>query len=98
VPDLRVQVLAEIRRVLSTDLEVGVPVEPHHELVKDLRVDSMGAIVLAVALEDRFRVKLADEDAAAVVTVRDLVDLVERACRDTRADGASEAEGRQDAQ
>jgi len=57
-------------------------VEPHHELVRDLRVDSMGAIVLAVALEDRFRVKLSDEEAAAVVTVGDLADLVERRSRE----------------
>ncbi len=33
----------------------------------------MGALVLAVGLEDRFRVKLAEGDAAAVVTVADLV-------------------------
>ncbi len=78
MPDLRAEILAEIRRVLSVDLEVTEPVEPHHELARDLRVDSMGAIVLAVALEDRFRVKLSDEDAGAVVTVKDVVDLVER--------------------
>ena len=78
MPDRRAEILAEIRRVLSVDLEVTEPVEPRHELARDLRVDSMGAIVLAVALEDRFRVKLSDEDAGAVVTVKDLVDLVER--------------------
>lgn len=81
MPDLEAEILAEIRRVFSVDLEVPGPVDPHHELAKDLGVDSMGAIVLAVALEDRFRVKLSDEEAAAVVTVRDLMDLVERTSR-----------------
>ena len=38
----------------------------------------MGAVVLAVGLEDRFRIKLRDEDAASVVTVSDLVELVAR--------------------
>jgi acyl carrier protein len=45
----------------------------------------MGAIVLAVGLEDRFRVRLSDEDAGAVVTVDDLVELVERRVREARA-------------
>ena len=87
MPDLSAEILAEIRRVLSVDLEVTEPVEPHHELASDLRVDSMGAIVLAVALEDRFRVKLSDEDALMVVTVKDLVDLVERRSREALREG-----------
>ncbi|HUK12703.1 MAG TPA: acyl carrier protein [Thermoanaerobaculaceae bacterium] len=77
--DLDAEVLAEVRRVLAEELEVARPVEPDDELRGDLLVDSMGAIVLAVALEDRFRVKLPDDGAAAVVTVRDLVALVRRA-------------------
>lgn len=85
--DLRAEVLAEIRRVLSVDLEVKEPVEPHHELAGDLAVDSMGAIILAVALEDRFLVKLSDEDASTVVTVGDLVDLVERRSEESRPEG-----------
>jgi acyl carrier protein len=87
MPDLRAEILAEIGRVFSVDLEVPEPVEPHHELARDLKVDSMGAIVLAVALEDRFRVKLSDEEAAGVVTVKDLVDLVERRSREALTGG-----------
>jgi acyl carrier protein len=83
-PDLRAEILAEIRRVLSVELEVPEPVELRHELARDLGVDSMGAVVLAVALEDRYRVKLSDEDAGTVATVEDLVDLVERRSREAR--------------
>ncbi len=49
------------------------------ELAADLQVDSVGTIVLAVALEDRFRVKLTGTDASAVVSVQDLVNAVEQA-------------------
>ena len=87
MPDLRAAIQAEIGRVLRDELEVEGPVSLEHELARDLRVDSMGAIVLAVGLEDRFRVKLSDEDGAAVVTVRDLVDLVERRSREAAAGG-----------
>jgi acyl carrier protein len=91
MPDLRSQILAEIRKVLAADLEVNEPVEPRHELACDLGVDSMGAIILAVALEDRFLVKLSDEDAVSVVTVGDLVDLVERRSREIAAGGGRQA-------
>jgi acyl carrier protein len=90
------EILVEIRRVFSGELEIPEPVELRHELAKDLGVDSMGAIVLAVGLEDRFRVKLSDEDAAAVVTVQDLVDLVERRSSEARATGQPEPDQRQD--
>jgi acyl carrier protein len=78
VAERAAEVLAEIRRIFASELERTGPVEPHDELVRDLEVDSMGAVVLAVGLEDRFRVKLSDEDAAAVRTVEDLVSLVTR--------------------
>ncbi len=83
--DVRAEVLAEIRRTLAADLEVAGPVELHHQLAADLQVDSVGALVLAVALEDRFRVSLAGTDAPSVVTVEDLVVVVERAVREGRA-------------
>ncbi len=89
MPDARAEVLEEIRRILSAELEIAEPVEPHHRLAKDLGVDSMGAIVLAVGLEDRFRIKLSDEDAFGVVTVSDLVDLVIRTGNEARAAAGS---------
>lgn len=85
--DLRSEILAEIRRTLSADLELPGSVELHHGLAADLQVDSMGALVLAVALEDRFRVKLTGTEAASVVLVEDLVRVVERAVREEKATG-----------
>ena len=79
MPDLHAEILAEIRRIFSAELEFSGQVEPRHALASDLELDSMGALVLAVGLEDRFHVKLADDEAASLVTVADLVALVERA-------------------
>ncbi len=84
MPDARAEVLDEIRRICAVELEVKGQVDLGQELAGDLGVDSMGAVVLAVGLEDRFHVKLRDEDAAAVVTVSDLVDLVVRSVAETR--------------
>lgn len=83
MPDLATEILAEIRHVVAAELEITRPVALEAELAGDLEIDSVGAIVLAVALEDRFRVKLSDGDAGVVVTVGDLVALVERRVGET---------------
>ena len=44
----------------------------------DLQLDSVGLLTLVVSLEDRFRVALAEEDAARVRTVAELAALVVR--------------------
>ena len=87
--ELRGEILAEIRRTLAADLEFRGPVELHHGLATDLQVDSLGALVLAVALEDRFRVKLTGIEAASVESVEELVGIVERAVREERAASGS---------
>jgi acyl carrier protein len=95
VNDLREEILGQIRRTMAADLEFPGPVELRHGLSTDLRIDSMGAIVLAVALEDRFRVKLPGVEAT-VLSVEDLVGAVERAVRQDRAAGETQdGEGRQ---
>lgn len=69
-------VLSELRRIFKVDLERDEPVELTHDLLRELHVDSLGAIVIAVGLENRFRVKLTEEDTQGVVTVADLVGKV----------------------
>lgn len=86
--ELRPAILAEIRRVLAIDLEFAGPVESHHGLAPDLQVDSVGALVLIVALEDRFRVNLPGLEGSAIGSVEDLVGVVERAVRSARTLGA----------
>ena len=71
------EVLEEVRRIARHELELDRAIEPDHELAADLRLDSVAALTLVVALEDRFRVRLDDADAQRVRTVRDLVGLVE---------------------
>ena len=91
--DLQEEILGEIRRTLATELDFPGPVELDHELAADLLVDSVGALVLAVALEDHFQVKLAGAEDFSVATVADLVGLVERAVRADRASGDERAGG-----
>lgn len=71
------EVLAEIRRIAAEELEWRGEVEPEHDLVGDLQLDSLGLTVLAVGLENRFRIRLSEEDAQGIKTVADLTRLVE---------------------
>jgi acyl carrier protein len=70
------EVLQEIRRVVRDELGVEREVRAEDDLVLDLQLDSVGLLTLVVGLEDRFRVALAEEDAAGVRTVQDLIALV----------------------
>ena len=63
------QVLDAIRTIARTELEMERPISPEDDLLRDLALDSLGLTVLAVGLENRFRVKLSEEDAAGVQTV-----------------------------
>ncbi|REG29447.1 acyl carrier protein [Archangium gephyra] len=69
-------VLVEIRRIVSQELDWPAEVEPSHHLMKDLQLDSMGLTVLAVELENHFRIRLSMEDSVGVNTVGDLMRLV----------------------
>ena len=74
--ELDVRVLEEIRRIARADLEFAGEVLPAARLNEDLHLDSMAMIVVAVGLENVFRVKLQEEDASQILTVGDLVKLV----------------------
>jgi acyl carrier protein len=69
-------VLFEIRRILSQELDWKGPVEPSQHLMRELQLDSLGLTVLAVELENRFRIRLSVEDSVGVCTVGDLMRLV----------------------
>ena len=79
------QVIDEIRRIARQELELERPVDARDELIRDLQLDSLGLTILAVGLEDRFRVKLTEDDSARVSTVADLANLVARRAAEEKA-------------
>jgi acyl carrier protein len=72
------QVLEAIRTIARNELELERLIQPTDDLLADLGLDSLGLTVLAVGLENKFRVKLSQEDAVVVRTVADLAALVAR--------------------
>ncbi len=72
------EVLDTIRSIARSELELEQPVQPGDDLLADLGLDSLGLTILAVGLENRFRVRLSQEDAVGLRTVGDLTKLVVR--------------------
>jgi len=73
----RSAVADRLRTVLVSELgldEAKIMDEANFE--EDLDVDSLGVVELLMALEDEFGVKIPDEEAEAIHTVGQAVDLV----------------------
>jgi acyl carrier protein len=91
--DLEAAVVREIVRIAREELRLeGEPPPPDEPLVAHL--DSLALLGLVVAVEDRFHVKLTDDDAASTRTLADLARLVvERAPADRLPGAAGGAPG-----
>lgn len=72
-PPTEADVLAEIHRILRDELELDHAISREDALTSGL--DSLSKMVLAVGLEDRFRVRLTEEDAH-LATVGDLARVI----------------------
>ncbi len=76
------QVLAAMNDIARTELDHSTPLELTQRLTDDLHLDSMNMIVMAVGLENRFRIKLDEQDAGQLATVGDLIALVCRRAKE----------------
>ncbi|HSP77512.1 MAG TPA: acyl carrier protein [Myxococcaceae bacterium] len=85
VDDNEFLVLSEIHRIVTQELGWEGPVEPSQHLLGDLQLDSLGLMVLAVELENRFRIRLSPDDSARVSTVGELIHLVVRRTAETES-------------
>jgi acyl carrier protein len=68
------EIAAQIRRIVEEDLRARVSFGDEEELAT--RLDSLALLSLVVAVEDRFRVVLNEEDAAQARSLADLARLV----------------------
>ncbi|QIK65920.1 acyl carrier protein [Nocardioides sp. HDW12B] len=74
----------EIQTDLATIVEeiAGVPaddVQPDKEFIGDLDVDSLSMVEIVVAAEEKFGVRIPDNDVKGLKTVGDAVDYIDKA-------------------
>jgi acyl carrier protein len=67
------EILDEIAGVSADD------VQPEKSFVDDLDLDSLTMVEVATAAEDKFNVKIPDDDLKDLKTVQDAVEYVEKA-------------------
>ena len=74
----RSQILDEIQTIVADTLDWRGTISETSNLVQDLGLDSLRALTLVIEIENRLRIRLAPEDEAALVTVGDLLTVIER--------------------
>ena len=82
VPISETQVLAEMQKIVASELDFEGELEPGDDLIADLDLDSLAMVTLAGALEDRFKIILLGDESLRPRTVGDLCQLVVAQVRD----------------
>ena len=75
----RLNMLEQIKNVLVNAIHVDADlIKPEAKLKEDLDIDSLSAVELALELETSFDIRIEDEELLKLITVQDVVDIVER--------------------
>lgn len=76
------EVVRFIAEVAGAQLDLNGEVTATARMMEDLALDSLGLTVIAVELENRYRIRLEEQDAEGIQTVEDLARLVIRRVRE----------------
>ena len=72
------EILKDIATLAREKVGFMGELQPELRLVEDLKLDSLNLLTLATEVEDHFEICLDEDDEATLVTVGDLVALVEK--------------------
>jgi acyl carrier protein len=73
----RDEILERIREHLATELEIDpARIEDGTRFKEDLEADSLDLVELVVELEDRYGIRIPDDQAARILTVGQAADFV----------------------
>jgi acyl carrier protein len=73
----REEILAGIAQIIEEI--TGTPVDdiyPELSFVDDLDIDSLSMVMVATQTEEKYGVRLPDEDLAGIRTIKDLIDFI----------------------
>lgn len=71
--------LEEIQKIIHKEFDIDEgKITPEANLRNDLHIDSMAAVNLSFEIEDKFSIKITDEELASLSTVADIITLLEK--------------------
>jgi acyl carrier protein len=75
----REAIVEQVNRTLTDEFEIPPgKLSPDQRLREDLDLDSLDAVDMIVALEQRFKIRVDEEQAKLIRTVGDIYDSVEK--------------------
>jgi len=75
--DFDEKIFEKVRTIVVEQLGISYgDVTPDASFVEDLGADSLDVVELVMALEEEFDLKISDEQAAKIATVRDAVEFI----------------------
>ena len=75
--DFDEKIFEKVKTIVVEQLGIGYgDVTPDASFVEDLGADSLDVVELVMALEEEFDLKISDEQAAKIATVRDAVEYI----------------------
>ena len=71
------EIVAQVKEIISEKLSVAPEeVVPEASFVDDLGADSLDLVEMIMAMEDKFGINIADEEAEKIKTVQDAINYV----------------------
>ena len=67
----------EIKEVLSEQLGIETDIKLESKLKEELGIDSLLAVELSILLENKYDIDIKEEELAKLVTIKDVIDLIE---------------------
>ncbi len=75
--DITERIVTVFENVFEDEIDIST-VKPDAELIKDIGMNSIGMLYMAMALEEEFGIKFANADFSELRTVSDVATLIER--------------------
>lgn len=67
-----------LKKIVSEILGVDIrEIKPESSFVDDLGADSLDLLQIVMGMEEKFNVKIPEEDLTGIVTVQDAIDRIE---------------------
>ena len=72
-----IEVYNQVKDLVARELKVAADeIKPESDFTKDLNADSLDVVEFIMALEEKFNIKIPDEEAEKIKTVQNVVDYI----------------------